>query len=226
MNQNPYLPGNPEEFIEKNMKLAQMVAWKFVNEVHKNPTGFDMDDFLGIAYLGLVKAYQGFDPTGFTGENGGQIQFSTYAVPKIHGEIRRHLRDYNSMIRPYRLEKEMLRKAETTALTKDEAERVEKSLASKCIDSLNRPIEIRDNEKLCVGDTLIIDHDNDFEKMVVKDFVNTLSKLQKVIYVLRAQYGLSQSEIGKVLHVSQVSVSRYEGSLMDAAREYGKEHIA
>jgi len=103
MDKNEYLPGTPDEFIEKNMGLAQKIAWGWMKYVQRNEDiKFDIDDLLSIAYLGLIKAYQKFDPTKFSGMDGGEIKFSTYAVSMIKGEIQKWIRDKGHTIRKSR----------------------------------------------------------------------------------------------------------------------------
>lgn len=221
MKQNPHLPGTPDEFIENNLKLAQSIAWKYIKETYKNPSGFEMDDLLGISYLGLVKAYQGFDPTNFRGED-GDIKFSTYAVPKIHGEIRRHLRDYNSMIRPNRNYRELMNKENPT---EKELQRIDSYLRTRSVESLNKTISSDDSEKQTIADIIEVNMDEDFEQIVVRDFVSSLNQKQKRVYILRMKYGLSQLQSAKVLGISQVGVSRNEIEMMNKARVYGEERM-
>jgi RNA polymerase sporulation-specific sigma factor len=193
-----------------------------------------MDDILSIAYLGLVKAYKMFDPTEFKGENGEEIKFSTYAIPTINGNILRELRDYNSVIRVNRDYKGLLKKLEKhgmngtepmselmKVLSKKESIKVVSALRAQGVDSLDRPLENED--KLTVGERVETDDSESFEKMIVKDFISTLPPALKQLYMLRMEHGLSQSEASKAMGVAQVSVSRYERSLLKLAEEYGKE---
>ena len=73
-----------EKLIQGNLRLVLSVIQKFTNR------GENMDDLFQIGCIGLIKAIDNFDPV-------HEVRFSTYAVPMIIGEIRRHLRDNNSV---------------------------------------------------------------------------------------------------------------------------------
>ena len=73
-----------EEFIRGNLRLVLSVIQRFNNR------GENVDDLFQVGCIGLIKAIDNFDIT-------QNVQFSTYAVPMIIGEIRRYLRDYNSI---------------------------------------------------------------------------------------------------------------------------------
>jgi len=235
--QNPYLPGTPEEFIEQNMGLAQKVVWRYVHAIKSRPSGFEMDDIFGIACYGLIKAYLAFDPTRFEGENGGQVQFSTYAVPMIDGMILKHLRDFNSCLRPSRDSNEILGRLKALGLsgkesekdlsqylTQREIQKVKFALASREVDSLDREISFDNGDPFTLMNTLASDSD-DFENIVLNDFRGMLDQRLKVVYELRFKRGLSQTEVAKAMGVSQVQVSRLERMLLELARKYGQEAV-
>ena len=90
MKTNPHIKEDPDTFISKNMKLANSVALKFYHKLYKQ--GLEKDDILSIGYIGLIKAYEKFNPTKFKGENENDIKFSTYAVPMIWGVISNNIR--------------------------------------------------------------------------------------------------------------------------------------
>jgi len=93
MQPNPNIPGEPEDFIKTNINLAHKVAWKYYLHIKKDDRiKFDFEDIRGIAYIGLIKAYQKFNSNFGT-------KFSTYAVPMIQGEIRRQIRDFGYTFR-------------------------------------------------------------------------------------------------------------------------------
>ena len=200
MDNNPHLPGTADEFIENNLGLAQKEAWRFIKWISRDEEiKFDKDDLLSIAYMGLVKAYQGYDPTRFTGENGGKIKFSTYAVPMIKGELRRHIRDLGHTVRRHR---------DGTGINN--------------IDSLDR--EIRDDESSAqtVGDTINIESYEIEYQAIVNDFVRQLDpKLQKTYKLLTL--GKTQNEIGKCFGISQVQAWRMVNKLLDLAKQYGEK---
>lgn len=194
MKANPYLPGTPDEFIEANLGLAQDVAWRFyLKSKQDERIKFDKDDFLSIAYLGLIKAYQKFDPSRFAGENGGEIKFSTYATPCIRGEIMRQTRDAGHMIRKHR-----------------DYEAAE-------VDSTDRKVF----EDKTLGELISGTSHIDEEKIIINDLLDQMGPNVKKVYMLR-EYGYSQEEIGQRYGLSQVGVSRMELHLFKSAKQYGK----
>ncbi|SDG48568.1 sigma-70 family RNA polymerase sigma factor [Desulfosporosinus hippei] len=193
MDKNPHLPGTPDEFISKNLGLAHSVAFSFMLNARKNDSiRFDEDDFKSIAYLGLIRAYQLFNPTGFKGENGEPIKFSTYAVPMIRGTLMRHVRDHGRLIR-------------------NRGESIP-------VDSLDRPVEF--DEKKTFGDFVLSGSYQIGEEVILTDFLSTVGPRLQRLFELRAR-GLSQREISKILGVTQVTVSRMERYLLESARQYG-----
>jgi len=196
MQTNPYLPGTPDEYIQANMNLAQYVAWEFIKKAGKDESlKFDKDDYLSIAYIGLVKAYKGYNPTGFTGTDGDPIKFSTYAVQKIRGEILRHIRDYGRTIRRGRESSNFLD-----------------------VDSLDCPLTEGENRTL--GDVIELRHYDYGEQVVVRDFLSQIGPRLRRVYKLR-EMGLSQQEVGDAMGISQVSIGRMERYLLESARQYG-----
>ena len=181
------MPGTASDFIENNMALAQSIAWKYVPYVQQSENiKFDKDDLLSIAYLGLVKAYQKFDPTRFVGLDGG-VKFSTYAVPVIKGEIRRWIRDHGCTIR--------------------------KSRNGEIIpcDSLDMPIGGEDDRTL--GDVVQTGKYEMGEQIVINDFLGSIKPRLRKVYDLR-NLGLNQTEVGEVLGISQVQSSRLEKTII------------
>ena len=195
MDKNYHLPGTPDDFIEANMKLAQKVAWGWVKYVKRNDNiKFDKDDLLSISYIGLIKAYQGFDPTKYSGKDGGNIKFSTYAVPVINGEIRRHIRDMGNTIKRSRTGEAFF------------------------VDSLDAPIS--EDGHLTVGDTVHVETYEIENQAIINDFISQTKPRLQNFYKMWAR-GMNQKEIGKSLGISQVQVSRLQNKLIDLAREYG-----
>ena len=198
MDKNPYLPGTPDEFIEQNLGLARSEAWKLIKRAKQNENiKFDEDDILGIAYEGLVKAYKGFDPTRFAGGNGGQVKFSTYAVPTISGLIRRHITDFGRTIRKSR-----------------------DGQGPDNIDSLDRLLNTDEDAPITLGDAIQSDNHKTDEQVIINDFLSQVDPRSRKIYLLRA-LDYSQAEIGKIVGLSQVRVHRIESQLYDLAQKYG-----
>lgn len=203
MDKNPHLPGSAEEFITANMGLAQNIAWKYYSAAKRDERiKFDQDDFLSIAYIGLIKAYRGFNPTKFKGVDGGEVKFSTYAVPTIRGEIWRQTRDNGYTIRKHRF------------------------LEAANVDSLDRVINPNDADRSILVIDTIKEHDCIDENQVIANvFMSTLGPRLRKIYKLSCA-GLNQEKIGKELGLTQVSVSRMIRYIEYAATNWseGKEY--
>jgi len=199
MDNNPHLPGTADEFIENNLGLARKEAWRFIKWISRDEEiKFDKDDLLSIAYMGLVKAYQKFDPTRFTGKNGGQIKFSTYAVPMINRELRRHIRDLGHTVR-----------------------RSRDGRGINNIDSLDRELKDDENSSQTIGDTIKVESYEIEYQAIINDFVLQLDpRLQKTYKLLTL--GKTQGEIGKYLRLSQVQAGRMVNKLLDLAKQYGE----
>jgi len=195
MDKNPHLPGEPDEFIKANLGLARKIAWGWVPYVQRNENiKFDKDDILSISYIGLIKAYQGFDPTKFIGKDGGNIKFSTYATAVINGEIRRHIRDMGNIIKRSRTDKMPID-----------------------VDSLDRPLAEGGN--ITLGD-IIETGSNNGEQIVIMDFLSQIGPRLRKIYGLRT-IGYKQKEVAKIMGTSQVNIGRMETYLYESARQYG-----
>jgi len=197
MDNNHHLPGTADDFIENNLGLAHKEAWRFIKWIGKDEEiRFDKDDLLSIAYMGLVKAYQKFDPTRFSSENGGQIKFSTYAVPMINGELRRHIRDLGHTVR-----------------------RSRDGRGINNIDSLDRELKDDENSSQTIGDTVKVESYEIEYQVIMNDFTSQLEpRLQKTYKLL--VLGKTQSEIGKYFGLSQVQAGRIVNKLIDLAKQY------
>ena len=181
--------------------------------------GVEVDDLYQLGCIGFVKAVKGFDLTYGT-------QFSTYAVPKITGEIRRFLRD-NGAIKVGRSvrekgqmlwsTRERLRQqlgrdphvselAQETGLSVEEIASIE--LAVEAPESLQQETA----EGLTLESTLGTEspEENLVEKIALREAINALPEREKMTILLRFFKGLTQEQTARILQVSQVQVSRLE----------------
>jgi RNA polymerase sporulation-specific sigma factor len=198
LKRNPYLPGDPEKFILENINLARSVAWTFIKPANRNSLiKFDDDDFFSIAYIGLIKAYNKFNPDKFRTKDGEPVQFSSYAIPMIRGEIWRHTRDYGYAIR------------------KREGLKVP-------VDSLDRIVNESENNPIALGDTAILEVPDNYDQVIISDFLDKLNPRLQKLYELRFVRELSQTQIAGIFGISQVQVSRLEKNLLELAGKYGR----
>ena len=202
-----------DTIIMENMGLVKMVVNRHASRIKNNPS-LDKEDLTNIGVIGLIKAYDNFDSS-------RGLQFSTYAVPMIDYEIRRYFRDNAEIIKFSRTAKEdsymmlelgMIDETKEVIAKKMNISdyRVQNALdyyRNRFTDSMDREIFNDGGEPLLLGDTISeeVDFDTDLE---IELLLNKLNGKVKQVVELRLQ-DLSQVEIGKIMGISQVQVSRY-----------------
>ncbi len=217
-----------EQFIVANLRLVLSVVQRFQNKKEK------ADDMFQVGCVGLLKAIDNFDMT-------LNLKFSTYAVPMIIGEIRRYLRDNNSIrvsrslrdivYRALRVREELTRKYNREPSVEEIATNLDMpvkdvSIALDAISdtvSLNEPVYNDGSETVRIMDQ-ISDHksseDNFLEKLALKDALQNLSPREKEILTLRYFIGKTQMEVSNEVGISQAQVSRLEKNALDAIKKY------
>ena len=216
-----------EKLINGNLRLVLSVIQRFTNR------GENLDDLFQVGCIGLMKSIDNFDIS-------LDVRFSTYAVPMIIGEIRRYLRDNNS-IRVSRSLKELSYKAylcreklqerfgrepSVTELAGElgvEPEELMAALdASSEVESLHKPIYQSDGQEVSLMDRLpwraepeeeILDH------LLLKELLGGLEKEERQLIYLRYFADRTQAQAGKELGISQVQVSRLEKKILKSMRE-------
>ena len=188
----------------------------------------DPEDLYQLGCLGFVKAVRGFDPAFGT-------QFSTYAVPKIAGEIRRFLRDDGTVkvsrglrerggsVRQARdkLQAEMGREPTLSELSAETGLEPEEIAA---VETANAPVA---SLQMDLGDGLTLEQtvgdegmeEELLEKLALREAVRTLPERERQVVALRYFRGLTQEKSARILGVSQVQVSRIERKAMAQLRE-------
>jgi RNA polymerase sporulation-specific sigma factor len=217
-----------EEFIYGNLRLVLSIIGRFSN------TNENVDDLFQIGCIGLMKAVDNFDLN-------QQVKFSTYAVPMIMGEIRRYLRDNNS-IRVSRSVKDIAYKAiyAKEVLTKQKQREptiseiaeeigIEPEQIVYSMDAIQSPVSIYEPVYQEGGDTLYVldqikDKKNKEEKWVediaLKDALIRLPKREQNIIGMRFFQGKTQMEVAEEIGISQAQVSRLEKSALKSMRNY------
>ena len=207
-----------EEFYKENQKLVYSLIKRY--NIHK----YEYEDVLSDANYGLLMAISKFDFS-------YGVSFSTYAVPLILGEIKRHFRD-SSILRVSRSKKELFLKINKAI---DELESV--LLRSPSIDEIANYIsETREeiiealdsnNKVFSLDETVSDDNDNTIlsnvsdkelplmDKVGIKLALEKLEKKERLIIELRYFDGLSQQEVSQRLNYSQVQISRLESKILD-----------
>ncbi len=213
-----------QKLVENNYGLVLSIVKRFQNR------GVEKEDLVQIGSIGLIKAIQNFN----TEYN---VMFSTYAVPMIAGEIKRFLRD-DGPVKVSRSLKELNAKAraaqsELTLSLKREptlaeiAKRLDVSvedltLAMEANQSPESFYRQNDDEDTYLLDRLVGQQPSEFDgildKMTVSALLETLSEEEKTIIRMRYYGGKTQQQVGQVLGISQVQVSRKEKKALDKMR--------
>ena len=212
-----------EALIRENAGLIWSVAKRFMGR------GTEPEDLYQLGCLGFLKAVEGFD------RNFG-TQFSTYAVPKIAGEIRRFLRDDGaikvsrslkenaSLIRQTRStltnifgrEPTVGELSQHTGLTSEEIVLAENATAE--VESIHR----ESGEEGFTLENVLTDTESEdrlVEKIALRQAIAELPERERTVIQLRYFHGLTQDRVAKVLSVSQVQISRIEKKAIQSLRE-------
>ena len=206
-----------EELNNGNLRLVLSVVQKFTNR------GEVLDDLFQVGCIGLIKAIDNFDPT-------QEVRFSTYGVPMIIGEIRRYLRDNNS-IRVSRSMRDMAYRAMQTKemlttrnLREPTVEEIAQAMDVKkedvvlALEAIVEPLSLYDPVYSDGGDPIYVmdqigDKNDDSEwldEILLRQAIENLSDREKRILSLRFLAGKTQVEVAKEIGISQAQVSRVE----------------
>lgn len=215
--------------ISSNLGLVRSVIGKFSN------IGYERDDLFQLGSIGLIKAIYKFDSS-------YNVKFSTYAVPMILGEIKRYLRD-DGMVKVSRslkqlavkikMQGEMLSKKLGREPTIEELAQqigVEKEEIVMAIESnfsveyLQGVIHEEEGSPIHLIDKISQKGETEEEKVVdnilLKEVLGKLDKRERQIIMLRYFEDKTQSEIGELLNISQVQVSRIEKKVLYKLKTY------
>lgn len=211
-----------ETLIRENAGLIWAVAKRFTGR------GVETDDLYQLGCLGFIKAVNGFDLDFGT-------QFSTYAVPKISGEIRRFLRD-DGAVKVSRTIKEQataiksMRSQLTSALGREPTlQEISRQTgfspeeialaenATSTVESIHREFG---EEGFSLENILADDQSEEklLEKIALRQAMERLPEREAIVIKLRYYHGLTQDRVAKVLEVSQVQVSRIEKKALQNLR--------
>ena len=216
-----------EELILGNLKLVLSMVQRFSHRVD------NMDDLFQIGCVGLIKAIDHFDLK-------HEVRFSTYAVPMILGEMKRHLRD-NQMIRvsrqlkdlayqAMRVKEEMMQKLDRDVSNEEIAKEMgeDARTVSRALDAILEPISLYDpiysenGDSLYVLDQIRDENSNDeawLDNIAIKNALYTLGDREKKILLMRFYNGKTQTEISKEIGISQAQVSRLEKSALEKMKK-------
>lgn len=217
-----------ETFIKGNLRLVLSVVGRF------NKRGEYVDDLFQVGCIGLIKAIDNFDL-------GHNVQFSTYAVPMIIGEIRRYLRDNNS-VRVSRSLRDIAYKAlcvKERFVNEQQREPTMEELAREigvpkeeivfALDAISEPISLYEPVYHDGGDAVyVMDQvadtknvdENWIEHISLRDALSKLGEREKRIVNLRFFRGRTQTEVAEEVGISQAQVSRLEKSAIEHLKKF------
>lgn len=217
-----------EKFIRGNLRLVLSVIQRFNNR------GENVDDLFQVGCIGLIKAIDNFDLS-------QNVKFSTYAVPMIIGEIRRYLRDNNS-IRVSRSLRDIAYRAlqvRDRLINKDNKEPNISQIAKEldvsredvvfALDAIQDPVSLFEPIYHDGGDAIfVMDQISDrknideswIENISIKEAMKKLSNREKLILNMRFFDGRTQMEVAEEIGISQAQVSRLEKTALKHMRKY------
>jgi len=219
-----------EEFIYGNLRLVLSVVQRF------NGRGENIDDLFQVGCVGLIKAIDNFD----TSLN---VQFSTYAVPMIIGEIRRHLRDNNPIrvsrsmrdlaYKALQAKEKLMKETQKEPTIEDIAKElgIDKEEIVISLDSIQDPISLQEPvynegaESIYVMDQVKDTKNSDelwADNLSLAEAMKKLNPREKSIIARRFFDGRTQMEVAEEIGISQAQVSRLEKSAIDRIKRLYK----
>lgn len=219
-----------EKLIDGNLRLVLSIIQRFAGRGGRRE---NLDDLFQVGCIGLIKAVDGFDMD-------KMVEFSTYAVPMIIGEIRRYLRDNNS-IRVSRSVRDMAYRA-LSAKEKLSAESGEEPTVeaianeigenvkdvSHALEAIVEPVSLYDTvysdggDSICIMDQIKDEGTSDevwLEDIALKEAISKLSEKERSIISARYYAGKTQMEIAQEIGISQAQVSRLEKGAFERIRK-------
>ena len=215
--------GATETLVKENSGLIWAVARRFVGR------GAELDDLYQLGCLGFLKAVEGFDLEYGT-------QFSTYAVPKISGEIRRFLRD-DGAVKVSRSIKEQAVTIKSTRnrlaaalgreptiqeISRQTGFSPEEIALAETATAATESIRRETGEEGFSLENILTDTESEermVEKIALRQAIDALPEREKMVVKLRYFHCLTQQQVAKIMVVSQVQVSRIEKKAIEKLRE-------
>ncbi len=209
--------GARDELINGNLRLVLSVVQRFSSR------GENLDDLFQIGCIGLIKSIDNFDMT-------QNVKFSTYAVPMIIGEIRRYLRDNDSIrvsrsikdtaYRAMQVKEALINELDREPTVIEIAKRlgISKEEVVIALESIVDPISLYEPVYSDGGDTIYVldqvgdknDDRNWLDEIALKEAIHNLNDREKRILSLRFMQGKTQMEVSNEIGISQAQVSRLE----------------
>ena len=215
-----------DKMINGNLRLVLSVIHRFTNR------GENPDDLFQVGVIGLIKAIDNFNPT-------LDVRFSTYGVPMIIGEIRRFLRDNNSVrvsrsmrdtaYRAMQIKEQLTNKINSEPTVEEIAKIMEmpKEQVVLALEAIVEPVSLYEpvfsdgNDTIYVMDQIGDKNDDStwLEEIAVKEAITNLSDREKRILSMRFFRGKTQMEVAAEIGISQAQVSRIEKGALDTIKK-------
>lgn len=216
-----------EALIDGNLRLVLSIIQRFSSRKE------NMDDLFQVGCIGLIKAIDNFNIE-------LDVRFSTYAVPMIIGEVRRYLRDNNSIrvsrsvrdlaYKALQMREELTRESFSEPTVEQIAERLneKKEAIVSALEAISEPVSLYEPVYNDSGDSLFImdqirDTSSDdelwIEDIALKEAMKALNEREKKIIDMRFYAGKTQSEIASEIGISQAQVSRLEKCALERIRK-------
>ena len=215
-----------DDMIQGNLRLVLSVVQRFVGR------GENPDDLFQVGVIGLIKAIDNFDPK-------LDVRFSTYGVPMIIGEIRRYLRDNNSVrvsrsmrdtaYRAMQLKEQLTAENNREPTVEEIAKLMDmpKENVVLALEAVVEPVSLYEPVFSDGSDTVYVmdqigDKTDDttwLEELALKDAIADLSDREKRILTLRFFRGKTQMEVASEIGISQAQVSRIEKGALDSIKK-------
>lgn len=206
-----------EKMINGNLRLVLSVIQRFANRGEKP------DDLFQVGVIGLIKAIDNFDCT-------LDVKFSTYGVPMIIGEVRRYLRDNNSIrvsrsmrdtaYHAMQIKEELINKNNKEPTVEEIAKimDVPKETVVLALEAIVEPVSLYEPVFSDGNDTVYVmdqvgdkcDDSDWLEEIAIKEAMSNLSQREKKILAMRFFQGKTQMEVAEEIGISQAQVSRIE----------------
>ena len=217
-----------DKFVVANLRLVLSVVQRFSGHSDK------ADDMFQVGCVGLLKAIDNFDET-------LGVRFSTYAVPMILGEIKRYLRDGNSLrvsrsirdtaYRSLQAKEKYIKENNAEPSLEQIAQLVNLPLkdVTFALDAISDTISLSDpiyndgNETIRIMDQIADDKNCDeelMEKLSLRDAIKNLSDREKEILLMRYYVGKTQMEVSEEVGISQAQVSRLEKNALKTIKNF------
>lgn len=216
-----------EELIYGNLRLVLSIIQRFASR------GENVDDLFQVGCIGLVKAVDNFNTE-------LDVKFSTYAVPMIIGEIRRYLRDNNSIrisrsvrdlaYHALKVREELIGEKESEPTVEEIAARLgeSKEAVLRAMEAIVAPISLyepvynENGDSIYVMDQLSDSNSSDelwLESIALREAMKSLSERERSILTMRFYKNKTQMEIAEEIGISQAQVSRLEKGALERIRK-------